>query len=229
VTSIAPYKQEAIERALQSLGASSDAIYNMVARALNERDIKGETIVDLGCGNGYLLPFASDRFARYIGIDVIRHENFPPDAQFIECDLNCAKTPLPDNCADAVVAVETIEHLENPRAFLRELARLAKPRGWVVVTTPNQLSLLSLLTLVIKRRFSAFQDAHYPAHLTALLEIDLKRIAKESKLRDVRVAYSHKGRIALTSRHYPRFLARLFPRALSDNLLLIGRKSDTED
>jgi 2-polyprenyl-3-methyl-5-hydroxy-6-metoxy-1,4-benzoquinol methylase len=136
---------------------------------------------------------------------------------------------LPDDCADAVVAVETIEHLENPRAFLRELARLAKPGGWVVVTTPNQLSLLSLMTLAIKHRFSAFQDAHYPAHLTALLEIDLKRIASESKLRDVSVAYSQRGRIVFTPWHYPRFLATLFPRALSDNVLLIGRKSDAKD
>ncbi len=86
---------------------------------------------------------------------------------------------MPDEAADVVAAVETIEHLENPRAFVRELVRLVKPDGWVIVTTPNQLSLLSLITLLIKHRFSAFQDVHYPAHLTALLEVDLKRIAAE--------------------------------------------------
>ena len=72
---------------------------------------------------------------------------------------------LPDGCADAVVAVETIEHVENPRAFVRELTRLARPGGLVVVTTPNQLSLLSLLTLVTKGQFNAFEEAPglYPA------------------------------------------------------------------
>ena len=59
-------------------------------------------------------------------------------------------TRLPDGWADVVTALEVIEHLENPRAFCRELARVAKPGGWVVVTTPNQLSLLSLLSLVVK-------------------------------------------------------------------------------
>ena len=54
--------------------------------------------------------------------------------------------------------METIEHLENPRAFVRKLVRLAKPGGWVVVTTPNQRSLLSLLTLMTKGKFSHFQD-----------------------------------------------------------------------
>jgi 2-polyprenyl-3-methyl-5-hydroxy-6-metoxy-1,4-benzoquinol methylase len=131
---------------------------------------------------------------------------------------------LSDGSADVVTAVEVIEHLENPRAFVRELARLTKPDGWIVITTPNQLSLLSLLTLVVKKRFSAFQDVHYPAHLTALLEIDLKRIAAECRFVDVAILYSHSGRLILTPWHYPRWLARSFPIYLSDNLLLIGRK-----
>jgi hypothetical protein len=79
-------------------------------------------------------------------------------------------------------------------------------------------------TLVAKRRFSAFQDVHYPAHRTALLESDLLRIAVESGLRHVTLVYSESGRLPLTSSHYPRTIARVFPRALSDNLMVIGRK-----
>ena len=229
MTTLAPHDQQTEARALQSLGASHDAIYRMVAGALRKRNIRGEMIVDLGCGNGNLLPFVRDRFERYVGVDVIRHEKFPQGAEFIKCDANTGKASLPDNCADVVAAVETIEHLENPRAFARELARLAKPGGWVIVTTPNQLSLLSLLTLIVKRRFSAFQDAHYPAHLTALLEVDLKRIATECDLRELEIAYSHKGRIVLTAWHYPEFFAKIFPRALSDNLLLLGTKPNAND
>jgi 2-polyprenyl-3-methyl-5-hydroxy-6-metoxy-1,4-benzoquinol methylase len=139
-------------------------------------------------------------------------------------DLDSGRTPLPDGYAEVVVSAETIEHLENPRAFMRELVRLVKPGGWVVITTPNQLSLLSLMTLLVKHRFSAFQDVHYPAHITALLEVDLKRIAVEVGLSDVALAYSLSGRLVLTPWHYPKLLARLFSRQLSDNVLLIGRK-----
>jgi hypothetical protein len=77
------------------------------------------------------------------------------------------------------LSVGTIENLKNPRAFVRELVRLTKPLGGMIVTTPNQRSLLSIMSLVVKRRFSHFQDVHYPAHLTALLEIDLMRIGSE--------------------------------------------------
>lgn len=213
-----------VERARQSLGMSDAAIYAMVARALNGRYAGGGMIVDVGCGAGNLRPFVRERFSHYIGVDVIRYEGFPPDAEFKQVDLDTGRAPLPDNSADVVAAVETIEHLENPRAFMRELVRLAKPSGWVVVTTPNQLSVLSLLTLIIKHQFQAFQEADYPAHLTALLKIDLKRIANECGLRDVQFEYSCTGRLVFTSRHYPHALARLFPSGLSDNVLLIGRK-----
>ena len=210
-------------RARQSQGMSNTAIYRMVAEALAERKIGG-SLVDVGCGAGNLLSFVHHLCADYIGVDAVRYEEFPADAKFHQADLESGHVPLPDATADVVVAVETIEHLENPRALMRELTRLAKPGGWIAVTTPNQLSLLSLLTLIAKRRFSAFQDVHYPAHMTALLEVDLRRMAAECRLAEVAISYSHEGRLVLTPWHYPTRLARLFPQALSDNVLLIGRK-----
>lgn len=221
-----PIPCETEARARRSLGISDAAIYRLVAEVLEGRHAGGGVLVDVGCGAGQLWPYLRDRFNRYIGVDAVRYEDFPVEAEFQQVDLDTGCASLPDGCADVVVSVETIEHLENPRAFMRELLRLAKPGGWVTVTTPNQLSLLSLLTLIVKQRFAAFQDVHYPTHLTALLEVDLKRIAAECGLSDVSLAYSLSGRLVLTSWHYPRFLARLFPRALSDNLLLTGRKQD---
>jgi 2-polyprenyl-3-methyl-5-hydroxy-6-metoxy-1,4-benzoquinol methylase len=211
-------------RAQQSLGASEAAIYRMVARVLREQQVHGGVLVDVGCGTGQLRSYVSEYCDRYVGVDAVRYQDFPTDAEFHLADLDTGRASLPDACADVVLGVETIEHLENPRAFMRELVRLAKPGGRIVVTTPNQLSLLSLLTLVVKHRFSAFQDVHYPAHLTALIEIDLQRIAAECGLEDVKIEYSHRGRLVLTPWHYPLVLSRLFPRSLSDNLLLIGRK-----
>ena len=94
----------------------------------------------------------------------------------------------------------------------------------VVVTTPNQLSLLSLITLATKGQFSAFQRADYPAHRTALLEVDLRRIAEESALADVEIAFTLWGRLPLSGWHYPAVVAALAPRRLSDNVAMIGRR-----
>ena len=215
---------DALERrARQSLGSSDEAIYRMVARELAARGVAGGRLVDVGCGGGGLRRALADRVDDYCGVDAVRYESFPADAEFHQVDLDRPDWPVPPGSADVVAAVETIEHLENPWAFVRALARLAKPGGFVVVTTPNQLSFLSVATLLTKRRFSAFQDAHYPAHRTALLESDLRRIAGDCGLEDVSIAYTGRGRLPLSPWHYPEPLARLFPRALSDNLMLIGR------
>ena len=218
---------ESANRARQSRGISNSAIYAMVADVLRRNDAKGQLLLDVGCGTGSLRPVVEGLCARYLGVDVVRYDALPPDVEFVQFDLETGKAPLPDGTADIVTAVETIEHVENPRALMRELTRLVKPGGVVVVTTPNQQSLLSLMTLVVKGMHSAFQDVHYPAHLSALLAIDLRRIARENNLVDARICFSHEGRIVFTAIHYPAFISRAFPCACSDNVLLFARKPRT--
>jgi 2-polyprenyl-3-methyl-5-hydroxy-6-metoxy-1,4-benzoquinol methylase len=218
-----PADRELEARARQSLGSSDAAIYQTVAALLRERGAGGGVLADVGCGGGGLWRALEPAFSRCLGVDAVRYDGLPDPVEFTRADLDRPPLPLPDGCADVVAAVETIEHLENPRAFGRELARICRPGGWVVVSTPNQLSLLSLATLVVKRRFSAFQDGAYPAHRTALLEVDLRRIAAECGLQEVEVRFTGLGRLPLSGAHYPRGLARQFPRALSDNIVLIGR------
>ena len=209
-------------RARASLGTSGDAIYRMVAAAVAARHPGGGTLLDVGCGSGRLWPFVRGRFDRYVGVDAVRYDGFPAEGEFHAADLDAQALPFID-AAEVVAAVETIEHLENPRAFVRALVRAAKPGGWVIVTTPNQLSLLSRATLLAKGEHNAFQGASYPAHITALLEVDLRRIAAECGLEEVAVEFSGSGRVAGSGRHYPGWLSRLWPRGLSDNLLLAGR------
>ena len=211
-------------RARLSLGSSHDAIYHMVEAALDARGVEGGTLVDVGCGGGGLWRVVGHRFSRYSGLDAVRYDSFPADQEFHRADLDGAQWPVPDASADVVTAVETIEHLENPWAFMRRISALSRPGAWIMVTTPNQLSGLSLLTLITRRRFSEFQDAHYPAHRTALLESDLWRTALAAGLEPVETAYSLSGRLPLMPWHYPRTLARVCPRLLSDNLMIVARK-----
>jgi 2-polyprenyl-3-methyl-5-hydroxy-6-metoxy-1,4-benzoquinol methylase len=211
-------------RARQSLGASSDAIHRMVAGAIERHDIRGSRVFDVGCGHGSLRAALQHRFAEYRGLDAVRYSGFPNEAEFTHVDLDRENWPVASGSGDLVAAIETIEHLENPWAFVRQLAALAAPGGWVIVTTPNQLSMLSVLTLILKRRFSAFQDAQYPAHRTALLESDVRRVTEACGLEVVEVGYSLRGRVPLTAWHYPVVAARRWPRTLSDNVMIVARK-----
>jgi SAM-dependent methyltransferase len=180
-------------------------------------------LADVGCGQGLFRPFSVPYCNQYCGIDVVRYDGFPADAEFFSADLDTPTWPVGDNTFDATLSIETIEHLENPRAFFREIARITRPGGLVIVTTPNQLSLLSKLTLVVKNQFTSFQERPglYPAHRTALLAIDLIRIARECGLEGARVEFTNQGRIPGTAKHWPAFLGG---RAFNDNVMLIARK-----
>ena len=165
----------AVERGLESQGESDAPIYRTAASLLRARRARG-VMVDVGCGIGRFLEYAGDLTGDYIGVDVVRHPGLSEDAAFHRADLDREAIPVASSSADIVSALETIEHLESPRAFCRELTRILKPGGWLVLSTPNQLSLLSLLCLIVKGRFVAFQDAYYPVHRTSLLPVDLVRI-----------------------------------------------------
>lgn len=214
---------ELADRARQSLGASDGAIIRTVSDLLATHQTSG-TLCDVGCGQGHLWDVLRPRFSRCIGIDALRYDQLPADVDFRLADLDSSPWPVDDATADVTVAVEVIEHLENPRAFVREMTRVTRPGGLVIITTPNQLSALSLLSLITKRQFAAFQDSSYPAHRTALLEIDLRRIAIECGLATIDVTHTCRGRVPLTGGHYPAALSRVFPRALSDNVVFCAAR-----
>jgi len=213
-----------VERAKLSLGTSSTAIYATVARILADRGRSNQNLLDVGCGTGQLHEFVKPHASKYCGADVVQYEAFPKSLEFIPVDLNATTWPVPADTYDAVVSAETIEHLENPRAFVRELVRIAKPNGLVVVTTPNNLSLLSKLTLLLKNKFNAFQDANYPAHITALVEIDLRRIFTECGLTEISVRYTNQGRLPGMARSWPSWLG-FRGRRFSDNIAIAGLKA----
>ena len=209
------------EAARASEGHSADPILAMVLRILEAEGARGD-LLDVGCGRGDLFRRLTPAFTSYTGVDLVRYEGFPdaPAARFRSGDLN-QRLPVDDGSADVVVSIETIEHLENPRALFRELVRAARPGGLLLVTTPNQLSLLSKLSFLVKDRHGAFQAVHYPAHITALLPSDLSNIGEELKLDRGRIVYSDDGRMPGTARHWP---AGLGGRLFSDNVAYVARR-----
>jgi SAM-dependent methyltransferase len=103
-------------------------------------------IIDLGCGDGLML----DQFrqlrpeAELVGYDyselqVNRARARIPEAQIDQADLT-RSIPQPDGVADVVYAGEVIEHLYSPDDLLDEMARILRPGGIAMLTTPNLLS-----------------------------------------------------------------------------------------
>jgi len=103
--------------------------------------MKNPVIVDIGCGTG-LLKFASIGNALICRTDIslemlkiARSKN--KFDEFILADARCL--PFRQESLDIVVLSEVIEHLITPSVALKEVKRVLKKRGFLVLSFPNVL------------------------------------------------------------------------------------------
>jgi 2-polyprenyl-3-methyl-5-hydroxy-6-metoxy-1,4-benzoquinol methylase len=102
----------------------------------------GARVLDAPCGSGALVAALVEAGYDASGTDVVHDAAQVIGDRFMPADLG-AGIPAADASFDAVLSVEGIEHLENPFAFLREIRRVLRPGGLLVLTTPNTVSLRS--------------------------------------------------------------------------------------
>jgi len=127
-----------------------------IALSLVEGTPRGRAL-DLGAGQGALSQALRERgfdvTAADVNLEQFRARNVP----FAKLDLN-RPLPFPEEKYELVLAVEILEHLEAPRAFVREIFRVLKPGGLAVVTTPNITSIPSRILFLA----TGFFDLYVP-------------------------------------------------------------------
>lgn len=121
-------------------------------------------ILDIPAGAGQL----SDAL-RAQGHDVVASDVNQARPEFIAIDMN-QDFPFDDGSFDAVVCLEGIEHMVDPLHLVRELARVAKVGGVVVLSTPNILNFYSRLQFL-------FTGTFYQFHPAQLREIERNELA----------------------------------------------------
>jgi len=167
-------------------------------------------VVDLGAGSGawaarlvsegYSLT-AVERDAAFY-----RFEGAP----LVVANLNEPFSARLQGPFEALTAIEVIEHLENPRAFLRECHKLLQPQGLMVLTTPNIENVPARLQFLVTGNLRMFgRDARFndPTHITPIHTFMLERMLRDTGF--LLVTHTFNQPVPSVTRPLNRFLTRL--------------------
>ena len=101
--------------------------------------LKGKRILDVGCIDGYMSKYFNEMGFHTIGIDISKvaiekAKKVCKEAYIIKPN---EALPIKESSIDIIYAGEIIEHLFETEKFLKDMYRVAKKEGYLILTTPN--------------------------------------------------------------------------------------------
>ena len=121
-----------------------NAITNLIKSHIKEKNINNPTIIEAGCGTGHVLSkIASEiKTNNLIGIDPLEwwldkaKKRLQDKAKLIKGFAE--NLPFDNKSVDITICTEVIEHVIDPTVVLKELKRVTKDNGLIIVSIPNE-------------------------------------------------------------------------------------------
>jgi 2-polyprenyl-6-hydroxyphenyl methylase/3-demethylubiquinone-9 3-methyltransferase len=144
------------------------------------RPLAGKTALDVGCGAGLLCEPLARLGANVTGVDaapeLIAAAREHAEGQGLPITYRACGVEELDGQFDLVTAMEVIEHVASPAAFLRSLADRLAPGGLLILSTPNRTGWSKLLTITLAEGFGRIPRGTHdydsfipPERMTALM------------------------------------------------------------
>ena len=115
-----------------------EVVYELLADRCAGRDV-----LEAGAGEGYGADLIAGVARQVIGLDYDESAVAHVRARYPRVDMrhgNLAELPLPDASVDVVVNFQVIEHLWDQGQFVAECARVLRPSGVLLMSTPNRIT-----------------------------------------------------------------------------------------
>jgi len=151
----------------------------------------GDRLLDAGCGSGRLFTYdLRGRASLVVGVDVASDLAHNPN---VDAPLRASLTALPfvSETFDLIICKHVLEHLEEPEPACRELARVLRPGGRLLILTPNRFHYVPLLASLLPHRVHRLvargrglppRQVH-PTLYRANMPRRLRRLARQAGLR----------------------------------------------
>jgi ubiquinone/menaquinone biosynthesis C-methylase UbiE len=144
---------------------------------------RGDSILEVGCGAGLLLPSLAGRFAKVEAVDIHDHT---ADVQRMVRELGMVQAvvrpgsilqlPYADGAFTHAVSLSVLEHLTDLDTAMRELSRVVRPGGTVVLGFPTK----NLVTKALFRLVGYNDDEIHPSSHRAILAAGDTRMRREA-------------------------------------------------
>lgn len=159
-----------------SVSGLHDKVFDIV------KGLPGKNVIDVGAGRGSMSCRLHDAGFDVQAIDM-RDDWQHPSIPYVQADLNSDEWGV-DGMHDIVLALETIEHLKNPRSFIRGLKMLTTPGGYIILTMPNIENPMSKFWFLLKGQYALFrQDDLSYGHINPMTEFEVRTICNENGLK----------------------------------------------
>ena len=164
---------------IHALPGLHEFLASLVAQHLQD----GATVLDLAAGSGAMSIRLKDLGYSVHASDYVVENFRAEEVPFTQANLNeDFSTKFTDSSFHAVLASEIIEHLENPRHFLRQCNKLLEKSGYLVLSTPNIHNSSSLASFVRTGQFLWFSDIDYSTqgHITPITQWQIEHSLSEA-------------------------------------------------
>ncbi|MGC9358560.1 MAG: class I SAM-dependent methyltransferase, partial [Anaerolineae bacterium] len=164
-----------------------DSFYKWLVRLL--RPVPGRRLLDVSCGQGGVLQFATEARLEAFGLDLAPAAVKMARERAVEATVNVGdaeRLPYGDNTFDYVTNIGSVEHYLHPCCAVREMSRVLKADGLACILMPNTFGLLGNI-LHVWRTGDVFDDGQplqrygTPRQWRSLLEGNGLRVVRTFK------------------------------------------------